>query len=203
MVTTRATSHDRWIVSYADFMTVLFAFFTVASTMPVVPAVATPEVSPPPPSAPVAADVLNTLRDDLTLRLRDAVSSARVDIRQETRGLVLSLPDAATFATGSAELRPDARTLIQQIVAAIQPLPLRLQVEGHTDDVPMRASAFNSNWELSSARANAVVAMLIAEGRFEPARLSSAGYGEFRPRVANTSESNRARNRRVDIVVIR
>jgi chemotaxis protein MotB len=76
-----------------------------------------------------------------------------------------------------------------------------VRVEGHTDDVPIRTARYQSNWELSTARASAVVAYLVEVGKLDPERLSAAGYGEFHPQVPNDSPEHRARNRRVDLVV--
>jgi chemotaxis protein MotB len=76
-------------------------------------------------------------------------------------------------------------------------------VEGHTDDLPINTARFPSNWELSTGRATTVVRYLIEAWKLPPERLSSAGYGEYKPLVANTSAANRAKNRRVDIVILR
>ena len=77
-----------------------------------------------------------------------------------------------------------------------------LRIEGHTDNVPISTREFRSNWEPSTARAATVIRFLIERVQFDPRRLSAAGYGEFHPRVANDSSEDRARNRRVDIVIL-
>jgi chemotaxis protein MotB len=200
-MSSRATAHDRWIVPYADFMTLLFAFFCVAYTSPGLPA-ASPAPAPAPPPA-ATAETIDHLHDQLATELADALRASRVEISEDARGLVLSLPDEATFLTGSASVQGDAADLICRIASLVQPLGLSLRVEGHTDNVPVRGSAYKSNWELSTARASAVVAMLIARAGFEPAHLAAAGYGEFQPRASNDSPEDRARNRRVDLVVVR
>ena len=84
----------------------------------------------------------------------------------------------------------------------LRPLPNQIRVEGHTDDVPIHTPLFASNWELSTARATTVVQLLIEAGGLDPARLAAAGYAEYRPRLPNDSSDHRARNRRVDIVVL-
>jgi chemotaxis protein MotB len=81
-------------------------------------------------------------------------------------------------------------------------MPAPLRVEGHTDDVPIHTVRFRSNWNLSTARATRVVEFLSTRAGIAPARLSAAGYGEFHPRGPNDSPAGRARNRRVDIVVL-
>ena len=81
-------------------------------------------------------------------------------------------------------------------------LPNPIRVEGHTDDIPIHTSLFASNWELSTARATRVVQFLIEAGAIEPARLAATGYAEYRPRLPNDSSDARARNRRVDILIL-
>lgn len=229
----RSTAHDRWLVSYADLITLMFAFFTVMyaistvdadkltpaanslqSAFATVPGPASAVVAgeakserPTPVMAPVrvtasSATTLDHVRRRLDVELADAVESGRLDIAEDVRGLVLSLPVEATFASGSADVQPDARALIARLAAALQPLGNAVRIEGHTDDLPIHTPRYGSNWELSTARASAVVAFLIDTAHVSPARLSAAGYGEFHPRVPNDSTVNRARNRRVDIVVL-
>jgi chemotaxis protein MotB len=77
-----------------------------------------------------------------------------------------------------------------------------IRVEGHTDNVPIRTVKYDSNWELSTARASAVVAYLVKNVGIDASRLSAAGYGEFHPRGPNATEADRARNRRVDLVIL-
>ena len=108
----------------------------------------------------------------------------------------------AAFGTGSTDISPEARDLIGRVAAAVAPTLHALRIEGHTDNVPIRTARYASNWELSTARASAVVAHLVNTVEFDPTRLSAAGYGEFHPRVANDTPENRARNRRIDIVIL-
>jgi chemotaxis protein MotB len=147
-----------------------------------------------------------TAQDDLQLRLTKELSEAlrlqRVDIHRDARGLIVSLPQEAAFAIGSTDVSPEARDLIERVAAAVAPTLHAIRIEGHTDNVPIRTARYASNWELSTARASAVVAFLVESAAFDPARLSAAGYGEYHPRVANDTAENRARNRRIDIVIL-
>jgi chemotaxis protein MotB len=231
---TRTGAHDRWMVSYADFITLMFAFFTVLYAVSTVdkeklaPAAsslqnafamgiaAEPEAAgtardarhmrPAPVVAPIVPTVpednLEGVRRRLALELADAIDSRRLEITKDARGLVLSLPVEATFAVGSADVQPDALALVARLAAALQPLGNAVRIEGHTDDKPIHTPRYGSNWELSTARASAVVAFLIKDAGMEPQRLSAAGYGEFHPKVPNDGPANRARNRRVDLVVL-
>ena len=90
---------------------------------------------------------------------------------------------------------------VERLAGSLRKLPDAVLIEGHTDDVPIHTVRFASNWELSTARATAVVQWLIERGGVEALRLSAAGYGEFHPRVPNESAQARARNRRVDVVI--
>jgi chemotaxis protein MotB len=216
---------DRWLLSYADFMTLLFAFFTtlyaistvdqqklapLASSLQAafdgVPA-GKPTIVPtaalvPPATVAVSAPDIDTVQRQLEAALADAIAAGRLEIVRDARGLVLSLPDDAMFETGRADVTVPARDVIGRIAATLGPLPHDVRIEGHTDDVPIRTVRYASNWELSTARASAVVAFLIEQSGITPGRLSAAGYGEFHPRVANDTAANRRHNRRVDIVVL-
>jgi chemotaxis protein MotB len=216
--------HDRWLLSYADLVTLLLALFTAlyaASTVdarklaPLQSSLREAFDAPPimetkqPTGAivpPITVVVGQAPQDDLQLRLMQELSEAirlqRVDIHRDVRGLIVSLPQEAAFATASTDVSTEARDLIGRVAAAVAPTSRAMRIEGHTDNVPIRTARYASNWELSTARASAVVAFLVESSAFDPARLSAAGYGEFHPRVANDTAENRARNRRIDIVIL-
>jgi chemotaxis protein MotB len=195
-------SGDRWLFGYADIVTLLFACFAAMYAAKAVPVTA----------APAARDIRLTLDEHLdapTLDLarqlqsiaRDAGTTS-LDVARSARGLVLSLEEAGSFPAGSADLTPDAERVMLLVAGALRRLPNAVRVEGHTDDTPIRTPLFASNWELSTARATRVVELFAREGGLEPSRLSAAGYAQYRPRVANDSLTARARNRRVDVVIL-
>lgn len=222
----RRPSHERWLVSYADFMTLLFAFFammyaissvdahklaqvsrglqvafddsartrSVAGGTGVLPERGAKLVAPPVELTGLSAQVARELAAELLAH--------QIEITLESRGLVLSIPEAGSFAIGSDELSEPARTLIGRVAATIADTPNPIRVEGHTDDVPIHTQRFSSNWDLSTARATQVVEFLSTRVGIAPTRLSAAGYSEFHPRVPNDGAAGRARNRRVDIVVL-
>jgi chemotaxis protein MotB len=215
---------DRWLLSYADLVTLLLALFTTlyaASSMdtaklaplqssireafdtpPIVEPVAARGTLVP----PVAVVSGQTPKDDLQLRLMnelaDSLRLERVTIQRDARGLVVTLPEEAAFGVGQTDISGNAQAIIGRIAATVAPTGSAIRIEGHTDDVPIRTARFQSNWELSTARASAVVAFMVEQDGFDPSRLSAAGYGEFHPRVANDSDENRARNRRIDVVIL-
>lgn len=131
-------------------------------------------------------------------RLRDRVTASL-----EERGVVLSFQEEVFFSLGSAELTPEARSLINKVAVVFRESPYYTRVEGHTDDWPINTPRFPSNWELSAARATSVVQELVRGSDFPPHRLSAIAYGEYRPRVPNNTAANRQLNRRVDFVILR
>jgi chemotaxis protein MotB len=209
-------SQERWLVSYADFITLLFAFFATMYAISTVDAqklasmvdsmhtafdtrgVPRPAAVPRPSGAPE-----RMRQDDLVQRLRERLDSTSVNVELDQRGIVVSMREAGSFPTGSADLSPVARDVLRELAAMTGgDEALKLRVEGHTDDVPIQTGRFASNWELSTARATTVVTYLVQQLGVAPQRLSAAGYGEFHPRVPNASVEDRAQNRRVDIIIL-
>jgi chemotaxis protein MotB len=190
------------LFGYADIVTLLFACFAALYASAVAPARATvaeaaasPEANRTEPRK--VADLSNEIKQQLARE-----SELHIDVTASARGTVISLAEAGSFAPGDAELSPAAIRAIANLAAILRPQPHQIRVEGHTDDRPIRNQQFASNWELSTARATRVVQWLIEAGQITPERLSAAGYAEHRPRVANSTADGRARNRRVDIVVL-
>lgn len=121
----------------------------------------------------------------------------------EQRGVVIRFKDQILFDLGKAELRPEARAILDKIGRLIAGIPNHVRVEGHTDNWPIHNERYPSNWELSTARATNVVRYLLETTHIPPKRLSAAGYGEYRPVASNATAEGRAKNRRVDIVILR
>ena len=195
-------SGDRWLFGYADVVTLLFACFAALYASAVAPARAT---------VAEAATSLETTRvapqkaADLSSEIKRQIAretELQIDVTASGRGTVISLAEAGSFAPGDAELSPAAIRAIGNLAAILRSQSHQIRVEGHTDDRPIRNQRFASNWELSTARATRVVQWLIEAGAIAPDRLGAAGYAEYRPRVANSTVEGRARNRRVDIVVL-
>lgn len=131
-----------------------------------------------------------------------SVHKGGLDVRMTSRGVVISIEDNTLFAPGSATLDPIAYSTLDQVCAVLRTATNNIRVEGHTDNTPIHTAEFPSNWELSTARATNVLHYLIDRGHLLPSRLSAAGYGEYFPRVPNTTKANRAKNRRVDIILL-
>ncbi|MEJ7713938.1 MAG: OmpA family protein [Pyrinomonadaceae bacterium] len=116
-------------------------------------------------------------------------------------GFIVSLADAGFFDAGEAELRVEAVPMITALAESLRSSDAMIRVEGHTDSIPISTSRFPSNWELSTARASKVLSELLARG-VQSSRLSLAGYAGERPIADNSTPEGRARNRRVDLVVM-
>jgi chemotaxis protein MotB len=128
--------------------------------------------------------------------------SDRVDVENKRKGLVISLTGEILYELGRANIREQGREVLAMISDILIDIPNDIMIEGHTDDLPIRTDEFPSNWELSTARAVNVIKFLIEESDFDPARLSAAGYSEYRPVTENDTVAGRAENRRVEIVVL-
>jgi chemotaxis protein MotB len=235
-------SQDRWMVSYADFITLLFAFFVVlfafakadqkkqaqvtdaidsafhslgifpdASRKPAKDAPAGSENAAIPMNIVMGEDVLSPakikedlerLHRELEQRLSNQVATHTVSMKMGRDGLVISLKEAGFFSSGSATPRPETLPTLRQIASSLSRTPYDLRIEGHTDNVPIHTAEFDSNWELSSARATRIARLFIDMKAIPPERISAAGYSEFHPVAVNDTAEGRSENRRVDLVVL-
>jgi chemotaxis protein MotB len=151
--------------------------------------------------AQTAAESRAALFRDVALRLKRMLDAGDLEIALRSGRMVLVLPNDVLFDSGKAELKPYGKQTLAAVAEVLATLDKRrFQVAGHTDDEPIRFSGFPSNWELSSARALAVVSLLIKSG-MHPETLSAAGYGQFDPLSPNDSAPNRAKNRRTEITL--
>lgn len=133
--------------------------------------------------------------------LSDLIRSGMVVIRRSDAGLEIEIRTDILFASGAAELSPASQPVLRKLARVLTPFPQALRIEGHTDNVPIATSVYPSNWELSAARAASVVHLMMQSG-LPPARMSVAGFGEYRPVADNAVAEGRNRNRRVVIVAI-
>lgn len=228
---------DRWLLTYADLLTLLLGFFVIMYSMSRIDAKrfgkmaeglqgvfhgkeSTEERSSG--ALDLGAGVLKV--GDLKLLQQqvaglaryagdDRASSSGGDITAahlppeitteiDERGLVIHVLESALFESGKAELKARAEKMLDQLYKQIKNLPNHIRVEGHTDNRPISTFRYPSNWELSTARAAAVVRYLTEKDHFPTQRISALGYGEYRPLAPNDSPANMARNRRVDIVIL-
>jgi chemotaxis protein MotB len=147
-----------------------------------------------PETESVAAERINEMLGEFS-------SLPGVNVRFSKEGTHFSFEDALFFNFGRADINASGFTFLNKLTALLHKVPHAVRVEGHTDNVPIHTRRFPSNWELSVARAVSVVKYFVDIGKINPQRLSAVGYGESRPLVPNSSPANRARNRRVEIVL--
>jgi len=235
-------THDRWLVSYADFITLMFAFFVVLyafaradekKQMQVSEAIhrafqsmGRPATGVKPGangagspgattgSSPNGAteekifapsqvlEGLERLRSELTASLSAEIASHAIALEMGRDGLVISLREAGFFDSGSADPKPEALPTLRKIAAKLGGTAYDLRVEGHSDNVPIHNAEFDSNWELSSARATGIARLFLEMKAIPPDRVSAAGYAEYHPVAGNDTAEGRAKNRRVDLVVM-
>jgi len=241
-------NHDRWLISYADFITLMFAFFVVmfassqadrvkvkrvaesvtraleegigAKVKPAKLEIVVGPASGQGKDAKAANNGAFPYQSDarlatsaqtaelvpslqyLTAQLKNEIESGKMRISLEARGLVVSLRQATFFPSGEDTIDPATYSSLQKVATAICQLPNPVRLEGHTDAIPIHTARFRSNWDLSAARAIAVLDLLTTRFNVPLQRLAIAGYAETIPIAANDTEEGRARNRRVDIVIL-
>jgi chemotaxis protein MotB len=144
---------------------------------------------------------LKKLKKQLEKQLKQAGLQDEVQLELQSRGLVMNVVSGVLFDSASADLTKNGKALLKSLDVVFASFDNKLVVEGHTDPRPISSSIYPSNWELSTARATAVLRDLLGEG-IRDTRLSAAGYADTRPRASNATEAGMARNRRVDIVVL-
>lgn len=198
---------DRWMISWADLLTLLFASMVVLYASS-----ARNHFQPPPPAPPVqprpaapAPPKVNELQrpfDTLTRTLAPEIEQEQLRVSLTAQGIIISLKDGAYFTSGSADLERDAIESIGKIAAVVCELPNPIRLEGHSDSLPIHNRRFQDNWSLSAARSIAVLTLLESRFGVPSSRLTIAGYADNQPVSENESAEGRARNRRVDIVIL-
>jgi chemotaxis protein MotB len=218
---------ERWLLTYADLITLLLGLFVILyasskvdmkkfqevmsafgslfGTDKSVGSVGTTRNSSP---FPMSLPKFNGTRDlnDVERSLKaEIVKNGRANsvfITHNERGLTVHLLEDLLFETGKATLKTNSLSVLDSLAIILRYIPNDIRVEGHTDDVPIHNGLFASNWHLSVGRALNTAYYLIEKHSLVADRLSIVGYGEYRPLVTNDTAENRAKNRRVDIVIV-
>jgi len=239
-------NHERWLVSYADFITLLFAFFVVMFASSQTDRSKAKQISEAVEKAlangksvgvpPAVAKILGGTIDDkgqgnaqmrgpggaqkaaaearpdvlelapslksLSKDLEQEIKEGKVEVNLETRGLVISLKQAAFFPSGTDTIDPSTFSIVGKLAGALQQVTNPLQVEGHTDSVPIHSARFRSNWELSAARSIAMMELLAERFGIDRQRMIIVGFADTAPEMPNDTPEGRATNRRVNIVIL-
>ncbi|CUU01580.1 chemotaxis protein MotB [Candidatus Thermokryptus mobilis] len=222
---------ERWLITYADLITLLLGLFVVLYSMSQIDLnkyqqwisafsqlfggggvlsggkglLVTPAPQRSGSEAQASTYQTSSTQQKLEVQINAILStniqSRKIIVTTSPEGLTIHLLERLLFESGSAELKPEAKAVLDTIAEILKLLPNKIKIEGHTDDRPIRSARFPSNWHLSVARALNTAYYLMSKG-VNPEKISIAGYSEYRPIAPNNSEENRAKNRRVDIVIV-
>jgi len=215
---------ERWLLTYADLITLLLIFFCVLYSMSSISSKkfdalaqslsivfggsgksgvldAGRSIIPGDKIYKQHLEMQNT-EERIKRMIAQLGLEGKITATRQDRGLVVSLKDTLLFNRGEADLTSQARDIINKVAQIVKNIPNAIRVEGHTDTDPIHNTKFYSNWELSTARATNVLQYMMRSSGIPPDRLSAAGYGEYKPIASNDSERNKALNRRVDIVIL-
>ena len=148
-------------------------------------------------------DELQKAKEALEDKLKNEINDKEVTVQRLQKGLVITFVAEVLFDSGKADLRKESFGKLDKIVGVVQDVvpDLNVGIEGHTDNEPIKHSAWKSNWELSSHRALSVLYYL-SEHNINPLRLAATGYGEYHPVGSNDTKESRQKNRRVEIVIL-
>ncbi len=238
-------NHERWLVSYADFITLLFAFFVVmyaissvnegkykVLSMSIVEAFKNtptsekviyiqapmpqaavengkpiPQIVPMQKPAPVDTEKqirrenMKSVANDLLKVMEPLVKGGQVKVTESNRGISVEINASLLFETAKADLNPASREVLNAVAKVIATDTHQIQVEGYTDNLPIKSPVFPSNWELSTARASSVI-RLFAENGVAGDRMVAIGYADNRAVDSNDSPDGRSRNRRVTVMIL-
>lgn len=215
---------NAWLDTYADTITLLLTFFILLYSMSSVDAkklnqlsdalqkslkgdVKVEELSDINEVATDGEKSAEQTQEDLVKKLNETIEANSftdvIKVREEDRGVVLQLDETILFDPGKADLKKKSQDVLNMVTKIVKDLPNDVLIEGNTDDVPMFNKEFQSNWELSTARAVSVVKYFVSEKKLDPTKFAVKGYGEYKPLVENNSTKNRTINRRVDILIVK
>lgn len=212
----------RWLLTYADMITLLLAFFIIlyasskvdakkytdfvsslraafgvpGAARPVVPIGNGGDILLP------VSEPVGMLMQQMSIQLSDELKQDQVEIEQAEHSVVLRFREPLFFTLGSATLSDGAKVVLAKLVSYLLEIPYAIEVEGHTDSLPVKSSSFPSNWELSVARATAVIRYLVEEHHVPPSRLAAKGMADNLPLVPNDPVRGNPRNRRVELHIL-
>jgi chemotaxis protein MotB len=225
------TNRNSWLTTYSDMVTLLLCFFVMlfafsnldiqkfqeiigslqgafgildggAKVLPTEGVLYSPSLTEDYDKLLLDIGTVTEMYDKLQAFIETENLTGSVVLEIEERGIIIRFSDRILFDLGEAQLKPAFVATLDKFIEAIRSWEHPIRVEGHTDYLPINNERFPSNWELSTARASIVVRYFIDKG-IDPLQISAAGYGEYRPIADNSTLEGRARNRRVDVVLVR
>lgn len=207
-------AEEGWLMSYADMITLLLAFFIIMlslMTMNKTDSEAVEEQMKEAFSGQMSEKPFTKLMEKIVTLIEQQQMESDMSVEENSKGLVLELSSASFYNPGSAEFRPEAIPVLTELAVMLNDFDLEdylVEVEGHSDDVPISTKQYPSNWELSACRATRVVRFFIEQGQ-EKEKMRAAGFADVEPKVPNMDEfgnpipENRELNRRIVIRIER
>ncbi|MGX7014671.1 OmpA/MotB family protein [Vagococcus silagei] len=220
---------EGWLLPYSDMMTLLLALFIVMFAMAktdtgklndlsdqfniilsgsatsgnggILPA--HPKAHKQKPKQEENEETINKAGEDIKSELTKAGHGSEVQVNEEKDGVRIIIDSGLLFAPGSTKIPSSAKEVMEKIGNSLKNVENEIIIAGYTDNVPNHTAEYQSNWELSAARAISVMDELVQQKAVSEKKVSIQAYGEFRPKVANNSEQNRAKNRRVEIFIVK
>jgi chemotaxis protein MotB len=197
----QTSGRDRWMVSYLDVLTIMLILF-VAMAAQAVQSAPKPQSPPPAPvAAPTPAPVTPASNAALAA-IKQQLEQNQLDVQLDSRGVVVSLPQALLFPPGEDRINADAFATVATIGDVLGKIPNSVKLVGHADAVPIHNRRFSNNWELAAARGLRLLELLSSRYGIEESRLSVESYGSNEPKSSNDTPDGRANNRRVEIVIL-
>jgi chemotaxis protein MotB len=217
----KPVNHERWLLTYADLITLLMIFFVVMYSLARLDAqkfkslstslriafgggkniIGEYEGSGMVPLPIPAQEELGVAKEDADDYVALHGLQSEVNTTIEDRGLIITMQEKLLFAPGRTDVNPAARQMLAAMAKLLNTLPNYVRIEGHTDSVPSSGPS-SSNWQLSSERAANIAQVLSEQGGVDPRRISAIGYADNRPVADNKTVAGRAKNRRVEIVLL-
>jgi chemotaxis protein MotB len=221
---------ERWLLSYADFITLLMIFFIIMYSMSVVDAQKYKQLSSSlnsalagdnqkieggdqgspvedvklnDPEANATQEDMAKLMEQVNQLINEKGLQNEVTVNMGEIGVWITFKDFVLFDSGSATIKPEMVGTLVELGKILTTVNNYVRVEGYTDNVPISTSTFSNNWDLSVMRASKVLEIVVSQAGFPPDKISAIGYGEYRPVAPNDTDENKAKNRRVDIVILK
>jgi chemotaxis protein MotB len=212
---------DRYLITYADLITLLLGLFIILYAISNVDLAKYSKITSAMETyfgnksniiikqnfSPTGGKVITSGIDDLKTRLADAIVkynyTSSVTLEENERGITIHILENIMFGSGKAELNSKSKLVLNELAGILKQIPNDIRIEGHTDNIPINSMIYPSNWHLSVARALSTAYYFISERKLNPEKVTVVGYAEYKPVAENSSIEGRAKNRRVDIVIIK
>ncbi|MFA7229490.1 MAG: OmpA family protein [Melioribacteraceae bacterium] len=207
---------DRYLITYSDLITLLLGLFIILYAISNVDSgkykdvraamgsyFGAESVVPRMPDSKIVTRPREKLSEELSKLIVENNYSNSIQMEESERGIILHILDDILFPPGRAEINESSRLVLNRLAKVLKTIPNDIRIEGHTDNVPIATERYPSNWHLSVDRALSTAYYFINEEKISPDKVSIVGYSEYRPIASNSTPQTRAKNRRVDLVILK